>query len=317
MQDSYFWEDDVLRTVKAAIVAKRPLLIRGEPGIGKSSLARAAALKFNRYYISTVVTSKTEANDLLWYYDGVQRLSDAQIQCAFELVEDGSHTLLSRKNDMLASKNYVTPGVLWWAYQPFDALTRIEKCSSACLPSSATLNELRILDRQNSKKGWVVLIDEIDKADSDVPDSLLEAFSENQFTVPYLNEPVCLDSSIEQPLVIVTTNEERQLSAAFLRRCFVLEMKLPDGDAGIQWLLDRATVYNNFGLSNDELYRVASIIIEDRQIYRANHRPGLSEFLDLAQLLAAYKEEIGGINILQDSSMVKEMFSFAIHKDVS
>ncbi|WP_291329395.1 MoxR family ATPase [Desulfovibrio sp. UCD-KL4C] len=298
----YFWDEKHKFAIKAAIKAKRPLLVRGEPGVGKSTLAKAAAFNLlNRYYISETVTASTEANDLLWQFDAVQRLGDAQVSKS-----DSTITLDKEK--------YIAPGILWWAYQPEEALKRYGDCSGGCSPSIKIMEELRI-GNENSKSdsgtrtnGWVVLIDEIDKADANVPNSLLEAFAENGFTVPYLKNAVELDTDLGQPLIIITTNEDRQLPPAFLRRCFVLHMEIPDeSDEAVKWLLDRAGACSDIDVDPKTLQYLAVKVVDDRERSSGPHRPGLSEFLDLARVFS--------LSPKISSAELGESFSFVLQKN--
>lgn len=135
----YHWDEKHKFVINAAIKAKRPLLVRGEPGVGKSSLARAAAFNLlERNYISETITARTEPNDLLWQYDGVKRLGDAQILCEKD------------KKD-LDKKNYIAPGVLWWAYQPLEAFKRYEKCPGCCCPSVDLMGQLEEEKRKRNQ----------------------------------------------------------------------------------------------------------------------------------------------------------------------
>lgn len=298
----YFWDEKHKFAIKAAIKAKRPLLVRGEPGVGKSTLAKAAAFNLlNRYYISETVTASTEPNDLLWQFDAVQRLGDAQVSKSDSTI-------------ILDKEKYIAPGVLWWAYQPEEALKRYGDCSGGSSPSIKIMEELRIgnenseSDSDSKPKGWVVLIDEIDKADANVPNSLLEAFAENSFTVPYLKNAVELDTDLDQPLIIITTNEDRQLPPAFLRRCFVLHMEIPEElDEAVKWLLDRAEACNDIDVDPKTLQDLAVKVVEDRKRSSGPHRPGLSEFLDLARVFS--------LSPNSSSAELGENFSFVLQKN--
>ncbi|WP_419788121.1 AAA family ATPase [Pseudodesulfovibrio sp.] len=305
---NYCWDESHWFAIQAARIAKRPLLVRGEPGVGKSSLAVAAAQRLERNYISETVTARTEPNDLLWQFDGIQRLRDAQVAGRID-------------KECLDKRAYVAPGVLWWAYQPEKAKEQYGICRGSCCPSLdvlETINNTSSLHASTdhevccqSNTGWVVLIDEIDKADSDVPNSLLEALGENQFPVPYFEEWVTLQPGIEHPLIIITTNEDRQLPQAFLRRCFVLNMEVPkDRGEAVDWFIERAKVYDFFGLPEVVVNTIAEIIYEDRQVYTGQHRPGLSEFLDFARVLAGQSESIDW-----DMNTLRSSFDFILRKN--
>lgn len=136
---------------------------------------------------------------------------------------------------------------------------------------------------------------------------MLEAFAENSFTVPHLNSAVELDDGVEQPLIIITTNEDRQLPPAFLRRCFVLHMEIPKGSDGVGWLLDRADVYDDIDVDRESLERIAEIVLKDRENNPGPHKPGLSEFLDFARVLS--------MSDSRDEKALKETFSFVLQKN--
>jgi MoxR-like ATPase len=197
----YVYTDDIILAVNVALATRRPLLVRGQSGGGKSSLARNVAnvLKF-RYY-ETVVSSRTQARDLQWEVDLLRRLHDAQI----------------REKDFSSDmKRYITPGPLWWA---FDRNSAIALVGSEAEPGHP--------QEHAEAERAVVLLDEIDKADPDVPNNLLVALGSLKFTVEETLEEVKTTKN-RAPLVFITTNDERELPGAFLRRC--VEVKLPDAD---------------------------------------------------------------------------------------
>ncbi|WP_051676879.1 AAA family ATPase [Maridesulfovibrio frigidus] len=305
---NYKWDPAHEFVIDAAIALGRPLLVRGEPGVGKSSLARAAAEKLKRTFISEVVTARTEPNDLLWQFDGVKRLGDAQIECALPEAQ--------RDSSRLDKSNYLIPGALWWAFQPEQAADFYDRCSGSCYPS---LN-YNIKNPVN-KGGWVVLIDEIDKADSDVPNSLLEAFAEGQFKVPYLDESVSIQDGITDqekipnPLIIITTNEERELPKAFLRRCFVLHMGIPEiEDDAEKWLIERAKAHD---ASDDlPLSKIAKIVLEDRKNSSGRYKPGLGEYLDFVSTFAN-KKPSEKMSKKEEGKFFEIIKSFTLNKDAS
>lgn len=277
----YKWEEDAKFAVQAAIARNRPLLIRGEPGIGKSSLARAAAELHERYFIEEVITAKTEPNDLLWQFDGVMRLGDATAICNMDQ---------KAVKEVLNRRKYTTPGVLWWAFQAGQALELYEQCPSGVCPSEETRKSVKALDHRppSEKTGWVVLIDEIDKADADVPNSLLGALAEHEFSVPGFDAPVRQDTATPAPLIIITTNEERELPPAFLRRCFVLHMDFPKQSDTmtksdvITWMKERAELHISRFDSDFEQFMetIANILLDERRRTTGRHKPGLSEYID-------------------------------------
>lgn len=198
--------------LKLALATGRPLLLRGEPGSGKSSLAAYVARNLKWRFYDIVVTSRTQAQDLQWRYDAVRRLSDA--------------TDTQRTKD-LRHVDYVEPGVLWWVLNPESARRR---------GAHADVKGIDELDDPNdeiNKKRLhhaVVLIDEIDKADPDVPNGLLVPLGSSRFEVLETREVVQPAAGTAAPsaLVIITTNEERQLPEAFVRRCVVHRLAHPD-----------------------------------------------------------------------------------------
>ena len=219
----HVFDSESVLAIKAALLARRPLLVRGEPGVGKSQLAASVALMLKRPFIPFVVDSRTESRDLKWHYDAVKRLADAQLFGALaasavhsEKVRDdqSSATTTDCADDLVEKKmaeklsvqNYVQPGPLWWAFDWDSAKTQAERSNSP----------IRECDEANRRSGAVVLIDEIDKAGSDVPNGLLEALGDGQFTPPGVETPVCVKGRM--PLVLISSNRERELPDAFLRQ---------------------------------------------------------------------------------------------------
>ncbi len=274
-----FQSDDV-EAVNAALAAGRPLLLRGEPGAGKSQLARAAAKRLGRAFVSKVIDVRTEASDLQWHFDAVRRLADAQVMGAErrELREHG-------EADPLDEANYTAPGPLWWAFDWTGATTQAK--NSQCAPPL-------VPEDCSPKNGVVVLLDEIDKADSSVPNGLLESLGDGRFPVP--GGGVVKRSGVD-PLVIITTNEERTLPDAFLRRCLVHTLTLPDDrQALFELLVARGRAHFGEGAQQEDgpphlddtiLGDAAKQLIEDRRKLRAQGlaAPGGAEYLDLLRIL--------------------------------
>ncbi|HND55685.1 MAG TPA: MoxR family ATPase, partial [Pirellulaceae bacterium] len=209
----HLFDPDSRNAILAAIGAARPLLVRGEPGVGKTQLAEAAAVALQRRLLTTVVDSRTEPRDLLYSFDAVARLAEAQLCGA---APKSSETDLHAARELLTPKRFLTPGPLWWAFDWKSARDQAE-LSGAPRPYSD--------EQWEAASGTVLLIDEIDKAETDVPNGLLEALGSRQFTPPFDHQPVAQTG--ECPLVVITTNEERALPDPFLRRCVVLDLKPP------------------------------------------------------------------------------------------
>ncbi len=271
--------------INAALAAKRPLLLRGEPGIGKSQLARAAAKVLGVPFLSHVVNERSERDDLLYSYDAVARLALAQMgRAAFN---DPAEL-----RACLEETNFIAPGVLWWAYAWEQAAEWAKKFSDHCRPCAVPVAGDWTPTAPSTKSGPVILIDEIDKADPSVPNGLLESLGNEGFSIPQLAEPVRLPEGAKPPLVIITTNEERELPSAFLRRCLVLQMPFPDENdapAVEKFLIeDRARVFWKDSEVSDAVCKLAvSQLLKDRQNAREQGftPPGAAEFLDVVRIL--------------------------------
>jgi MoxR-like ATPase len=266
----HVFDQDSIQAVNAALAARRPLLVRGEPGIGKSQLARAAAKALQRVYVPFVVDARTESRDLLWHFDAVARLAEAQLCGALRSHTD-SQELQRRLND----QNFIRPGPLWWVFDWDDARKQAGRVGAAVPPQP---------DGGQPENGAVVLIDEIDKAESDVPNGLLEALGAGRFTPQGRAESVTISEIM--PLVLITTNEERALPDAFVRRCLVLYLALPtDGDTLIQLLVGRGAAH--FPAADREVLQVAAqLLVQDREAAQREHvspLPGQAEYLDLVR----------------------------------
>lgn len=250
----------------AAEAAGRPLLVRGEPGTGKSQLARAAAVAGGRLFLPVVVNARTECQDLQWQFDAVGRLGEAQVLA-------GAHD--SDRLARLHPRHFLSPGPLWWASDWESAQTQWEACHQ---PPEAVPGRP---EGWEPAKGSVVLIDEIDKADADLPNSLLETLGNGDFAVPYLGQSVRRASATPAPLVIITTNEERELPAAFLRRCLVLPLALPEDLAG--FLCRRGEVHFGEACTAEVRRQAAESLVEDRRTAQDQGwpPPGQAEYLDL------------------------------------
>ncbi|MQP68603.1 AAA domain-containing protein [Niveispirillum sp. SYP-B3756] len=268
----HVFDQDSIYAINAALAARRPLLVLGEPGTGKSQLALAAASALRRAFVQKVVTARTEAQDLVWHFDAVSRLAEAQLAGALKSEEN--HTQVRER---LAVENFLTPGPLWWALNWGCAKTQAEKAKSppphqppGCDPAN----------------GCVVLIDEIDKAEPELPNGLLEVLGNGEFTPTGWDKPV--KSADTPPLIIITSNEERALPAAFQRRCLALRLTLPtQRDALIAHLIARGQAHFP-NASADMLARAAAQLADDRQAAAgdiARPKPGQAEYLDLVRAI--------------------------------
>lgn len=280
---SHIFAQEDIDVVNAALVTRRPVLLRGEPGIGKSQLARAVAQLTGRGLVSVVVDARTEPRDLLYRYDAVRRLGEAQVLGRLEAPEMSA----------LDEGRFVCPGPLWWAFSWTSAETQLRRYERRSSTSSGA-----IVTPWTPKEGFdvardgvVVLIDEIDKADPSVPNGLLEALGQRTFSVMGQAEPV---RQIGQaPLVVITSNEERTLPGAFLRRCWVREIG-PEGDLH-EWFTRRGRAhFSTKVLADDVLEGAVKMLIADRTKLKSQHLnpPGQAELIDLLKALVELAPEV-------------------------
>ncbi len=280
------FDPDQIHALRAAEAAGRPLLVRGEPGTGKSQLAHAAAVAAGRLFLSVVVDARSEASDLQWRFDAVARLADAHLAAV-----PGSDS----PRDLSATR-YVEPGPLWWAFNWNDAAAQLEHFRAGGSAPALPNKDWKPSD------GAVLLIDEIDKAEAELPNGLLEALGNGSFSVGPLGRVVSCGKDVPPPLVIVTTNDERELPAAFLRRCLVLTLKLPTEEGELlRYLEERGQLH--FPVLHRTypgvLAEAARMLVADRQAARDKgvYVPGLAEYLDVLRVV----HRIGGdpIELLQ------------------
>ncbi len=262
----HVFEADHVHAVNTAIAAGRPLLLRGEPGTGKSQLARAAAVAMRRAFVAKVIDARTEARDLLYTVDTVERLAQAQVLGALRAGDASVHELLDHAK-------FLRPGPLFWAFD-WDEAKKYKLGREPAPPHPEC----------DSKNGVVLLLDEIDKADVDVPNGLLEALGNGSFPVPDRADPIV---AMTDPLVVVTTNEERALPDAFLRRCLVLQLGLPDDDAKLIEHLVKRGAAHFAKMKTTVLERAAELLVDDRRGVRERglSPPGQAEYLDLLRAL--------------------------------
>ncbi|MBA4748654.1 MAG: MoxR family ATPase [Sphingopyxis sp.] len=225
----YIATDDLKVAVNAAATLRRPLLVKGEPGTGKTVLAEEVAKAMGAPLITWNIKSTTKAQQGLYEYDAVARLRDGQ------LGDERVHDI----------RNYIKRGKLW------DAFTSPE------LP--------------------VLLIDEIDKADIEFPNDLLQELDRMAFDVYETSEHI---AASERPIVVITSNNEKELPDAFLRRCFFHYIKFPDRDTMA------AIIDVHFpGIQRTLVARAMDIFYEVRDVPGLKKKPSTSELLDWLKLL--------------------------------
>ncbi|MEV8510273.1 MoxR family ATPase [Actinoplanes sp. NPDC051475] len=270
---AYAMTDELSLAVDVALATGRPLLLRGDPGSGKSSLAAYVARERGWRYYEHVVTSRTEAHDLLWTFDAVRKLADAQ---ASRVLEEYA---------------YVEPRVLWWAFAPRSAARRGRPAGDGDGSPAADPAHRIHGDEAPSADHAVVLIDEIDKSEPDLPNNLLVPLGSQEFVVTHTGTRVRREpperpdpTPLARHLVVLTTNEERELPRAFLRRCVVAWLKRPDADRLVTIARMHLDAYDGGHTVQDlQLARaIADQLMEvqadaDRAALRA---PSTAEFLD-------------------------------------
>jgi MoxR-like ATPase len=227
----YVATDDLKVAVNAAVTLRRPLLVKGEPGTGKTVLAHEIARAMNAPLLEWHIKSTTKAHQGLYEYDAVARLRDGQLGDP-------------RVHDI---KNYIKRGKLW------DAFT------SPTLP--------------------VLLIDEIDKADIEFPNDLLQELDRMSFDVYETGETV---AARERPVVVITSNNEKELPDAFLRRCFFHYISFPDRET-MQAIID----VHFPGIQKILVSRALDIFYDIRDVPGLKKKPSTSELLDWLKLLLA------------------------------
>ena len=233
--DNYVATQDLMLEVNAAITLQRPLLVKGEPGTGKTMLAEEVAAALGMPLLQWHVKSTTKAQQGLYEYDAVSRLRDSQLSDAESA---------TKVRDI---RNYIVQGVLWQAF--------------------------------NADQQVALLIDEIDKADIEFPNDLLREIDRMEF---YVYETRELVKAKHRPVVFITSNNEKELPDAFLRRCFFHYIKFPDAQT-MQSIVD----VHFPGLKKELLAAAMRTFYEVRNLPGLKKKPSTSELLDWLKLLVA------------------------------
>ena len=229
--DTYVATDDLMMAVNAAVTLARPLLVKGEPGTGKTQLAAEVARALDKPLIEWHIKSTTRAQQGLYEYDAVARLRDSQ------LGDERVHHI----------GNYIVRGKLWEAF----AMTEQP----------------------------VLLIDEIDKADIEFPNDLLRELDRMEF---YVYETQRLVAAKHRPIIVITSNNEKELPDAFLRRCFFHYIKFPDQDT-----MARIVDVHYPDLKKNLLREALNAFYKVREVPGLKKKPSTSELLDWIKLLVA------------------------------
>ncbi len=232
--DNYVATPDLMLAVNAAIRLQRPLLIKGEPGTGKTMLAEEVAAALGMPLLQWHIKSTTKAQQGLYEYDAVSRLRDSQL--GDDKVKDIG--------------NYIVKGTLWQAFE--------------------------------ADRPTVVLIDEIDKADIEFPNDLLRELDRMEFHVYETRETI---KARHRPIVFITSNNEKELPDAFLRRCFFHYIKFPDRDT-----MQRIVDVHFPGIKQALLKEALEVFFGLREVPSLKKKPSTSELIDWLKLLVA--EEI-------------------------
>ena len=228
---SYIATDDLRMAVNAAVTLERPILVKGEPGTGKTQLAVEVARALGKPLYEWHIKSTTKAQQGLYEYDAVARLRDSQ------LGDDRVHDIA----------NYIMPGKIWEAFE--------------------------------SEEQPVLLIDEIDKADIEFPNDLLRELDRMEF---YVYETKQLVEARHRPIIVITSNNEKELPDAFLRRCFFHYIKFPDKET----MAEIVNVHYP-DLKKDLLAEALNAFYRVRDVRGLKKKPSTSELLDWIKLLLA------------------------------
>jgi MoxR-like ATPase len=229
--DEYVSTEDLTLAVNAAITLQRPLLVKGEPGTGKTMLAVQVAKSLGVPLLEWHIKSTTKAQQGLYEYDAVSRLRDSQ------LGDERVHDI----------HNYIVKGMLWQAF--------------------------------TQEKPCVLLIDEVDKADIEFPNDLLRELDRMEF---YVYETKELVKAKQRPIVFITSNNEKELPDAFLRRCFFHYIRFPDKET-----MEKIVGVHFPSLKKSLLREAMEVFFEVREVPGLKKKPSTSELLDWLKLLLA------------------------------
>ena len=260
----YLFTDDIAVAVDVALVTRRPLLVAGPPGSGKSMLAPAMAGLLGCRFLKHTFTSRSRLEELTSDFDHLRRLHDAQAR------GEGQH-------ELPPEWTYRDPGLLWWAFDPASARLRgAQESEVAAEKSNGRFREPRVPPGGDGQGDAVILLDEIDKAEPDLPNDLLEPLDRLSFGIPDRREPVCAPQDATF-LVVITTNGERELPPAFLRRCVSLVLEHPKRQRLVE--IGR---HHYPEVKGDLLERVAASFVRLRkEAWKERRRlPSTSEYLD-------------------------------------
>jgi len=255
--ESYVATDDLTVAVNAAVALERPLLVKGEPGTGKTELARQVSAALGLPIIEWHIKSTTKAQQGLYEYDAVSRLRDSQLRD-------------ERVHDV---KNYIKKGKLW---QAFEAEGKV-----------------------------VLLIDEIDKADIEFPNDLLQELDRMEFHVYETGETI---RAKHRPVVIITSNNEKELPDAFLRRCFFHYIRFPEMEV-MRQIVD----VHHPGIKEQLLTTALTRFYEIRETPGLKKKPSTSEVLDWLKLLLA--EDLSADDLRKDGTSVLPKLHGALLKN--
>lgn len=289
----YRYTPEIKLAVNVALATGRPLLVMGATGCGKSSLAFNLARLMKRRYYEFVVTSRSQARDLFYRFDAVRRLADSQLaslkRASTKEPSNDAEEQMRRGNDpeatLLRQCPYVEPGPLWWMLDRSGAERRgypkdIE------LPFRSAVDPVIWKPDLSVEAGSLLLIDEIDKAEPDFPNNLLVPLGSWQFTVEEIAKLILLvsgekaDDPRSYPFVVITSNQQRELPATFLRRCIVLEILPPSPSH----LVEIATT--EFGARKDDFYERIAKRLEE---LRGQEDLSIAEFLDAVKAIQKLK----------------------------